>query len=271
MKTVEKALVRRVADLGARLFRLDLHAPQIAARAWPASFVMVRTTVATAPLLCRPFSIYQTTSEGGVQILFRVVGQGTANLSRLRPGDEVMITGPLGNGFDLEARDEYILVAGGVGIAPVFMAAKELVRSGATRVTVMAGAATAAELTPLTAGFAALGVDCALATDDGSLGHHGFVTDLLKQGLADAGPAGTGVLCCGPAPMMAVTAGICERAGIWCQVSLETVMACGISACLGCTVPARDHQGQEKKYLHVCKDGPVFMAGEIEWKTLLAT
>ncbi len=266
MKTVERARVKRIVSLGRNLFRLDLHSPQIAGQAWPASFVMARTSEATAPLLCRPFSVYQTTSEGELQILFRVVGQGTANLSRLRPDDEISLTGPLGNGFDLGARKEFILIAGGVGVAPVFMAAKQIVRNGGTRITVMAGAATGEELEPLTAGFAPLGIDCELATDDGSLGHHGLVTDLLKQRLADVSPQRTGILCCGPAPMMAAVAGICEQAGIWCQVSLETMMACGVSACLGCTVAGR---GNGKKYLHVCKDGPVFMAGEIEWKTLL--
>ncbi len=265
MQLLENARVERVVDLGNKLFRLDLHAPEIAILARPAHFVMLRTSMGLSPLLCRPFSIYQCSANGKLQILFRQIGTGTMNMCRLRPGDEVQLTGPLGKPFDLNNSEEYILIAGGVGIAPIFMAAKHLLRHNRTKLTVLAGAANGAELRSLIQDFETIGIECDTATDDGSMGHHGLVTDLIAPALSNHERKKTGVICCGPTPMMAAVAAMTMDLGLDCQVSLETMMACGVSACLGCAVEAK---GLEKKYLHVCKDGPVFRADEIEWKKL---
>ncbi len=261
---LENARVKNIVSLGAELFRIGLHSPRIAKISRPAHFVMVRTSPGISPLLCRPFSIYQSNTDGTLEILFRRLGPGTTNISRLRPRDEVQLTGPLGTPFDLGRREEYILIAGGVGIAPIFMAAKHLQRHKRRNLTVIAGAATAAEIHPLIQDFKDIDIICDITTVDGSAGHKGLVTDLITPATTKHDMGHTGIICCGPTPMMAAVAARAADLGIECQVSLETMMACGISACLGCAVAIR---GSEK-YFHVCKDGPVFRADEIEWDRL---
>jgi len=264
MQMLEKAEVLQVEDLGANLFCLDLFSPGIAEKAEPAHFVMIRTSKGTSPLLCRPFSIYQSNDNGVIRILFRRIGQGTNNMSRFLPGEEIQLTGPLGNPFQLENGREFVLVGGGVGIAPIFMAASRLRQKGTTPISVLVGAATGNELQPLIRDFDKIGISCRLATDDGSTGHKGLVTDLLKETLTKQTDRERSVICCGPTPMMAAVAEVTNGLGVDCQVSLETMMACGISACLGCAVAIKDH----KNYRHVCKDGPVFQADEIIWERL---
>ena len=148
-----------------------------------------------------------------------------------------------------------------MGIAPLYFLAREILRTAnPPQCIVLLGARTAAELGPLPRNFMDLGVTTHLATDDGSLGHHGFVAELLPQHLD---PELKWTVCaCGPHPMLKAVAGQCRKQGWKCQVSLEAMMACGIGACLGCAVPGADLSGP---YLHVCKDGPVFKADEVAW------
>jgi dihydroorotate dehydrogenase electron transfer subunit len=157
------------------------------------------------------------------------------------------------------------LVGGGLGIAPLlFLAQNLLAKTPATDLTIILGARNKGELTALSAGFMALELQVHLATDDGSLGHHGLVTELIPALLDN--DHNWQICSCGPYPMMRAVADLC-RVHEWpCQVSLETMMACGISACLGCTVEATTTNSKGGRYLHVCKDGPVFFAGDIAWK-----
>ena len=154
-----------------------------------------------------------------------------------------------------------------MGAAPLFYLAKEILRSKIDHrvIQVLLGCATASEITVLQKDFATLGVAVSVATDDGSLGHHGLVTELMTSKL-DQNEKWK-VYSCGPHPMMKAIAGYCLKKSWPCQVSLETLMACGISACLGCAIRGSGQVADNSKpYLHVCKEGPVFEAGEVAWE-----
>ena len=258
----EQAEIVRQEQLTPEIFRLTLQAPQIASHALPGQFVMVRTSPCYDPLLRRPLSIHQTIGNVQVQLLYKVVGKGTRLLAAMTPGQKLNLTGPLGHGFDFAGQQTICLVGGGMGIAPLYFLAREILRrTKPPKCIVLLGGRTGAELGPLPQDFKDIGVtEIHLATDDGSLGHHGFVAELLPLHL-NSGSNWT-VCTCGPHPMMKAVVGQCRQHGWQCQVSLETMMACGISACLGCAIPRAELSGP---YLHVCKDGPVFKAEEVAW------
>ncbi len=250
-----KAEIRQNHQVKADYFKMELICPGIAIDALPGQFVMIRTSDKNGPLLRRPFSIHDLIWEGdtpmGVALLYRVVGPGTAILSKAKPGENLQVLGPLGKGFQTKANlDSVCLVAGGIGVAPLVFLARSLAGAGGglcliggrTREDVLCG-----EI------FESLGMDVRVATDDGSLGTRGLVTGLLHE-LIQSGKA-RNVFTCGPEPMLKVVADMCLDADIPCQVSLETIMACGMGACLGCAI-----SGPGRKILHVCKDGPVMDA-----------
>lgn len=257
----EQAEIIRQEQLTPEIFRLTLKAPEIASSARPGQFVMVRTTSCYDPLLRRPLSIHQTIGNQQVQLLYKVVGKGTRILAALTPGQKLNLTGPLGQGFGFAGQQSLCLVGGGMGIAPLYFLAREILRTTSpAKCVVLLGARTGAELGPLPQDFMDIGAtETHIATDDGSRGHHGFVAELLPQHL---GSGQWSVCTCGPHPMMKAVVGQCRQHSWQCQVSLETMMACGISACLGCAIPPADLSGP---YLHVCKDGPVFKAEEVAW------
>lgn len=257
-----QAEILRNEEVAPEIFRMSLLAPEIAGAATPGQFVMLRTSEATDPLLRRPFSIHQTNSNGAIQILYKRVGKGSTLLSTIPPGKPLSVVGPLGHGFHLEEGKPVCLVGGGMGIAPLYFLARELLRQSSPPPTLVAllGARTATELAPLLLDFKELGITALAATDDGSLGHHGFVAGLMAERLDPAMP--WTIYTCGPHPMMHSVVKLANQHGWRCQVSLETMMACGISACLGCAIP---RAGLAGPYLHVCKDGPVFDAKEVAW------
>lgn len=238
------------SDPGPDLVRLTLAAPGLARTARPGQFVMVRTsdTDSVDPLLRRPLSIHDVRGDK-LSLLFKVIGRGTANLARLERGGEVDLLGPLGRPFP-EVEGPALLIGGGLGIAPLLF----LARGRAGRQTaVRLGAATAAELV-VAMDFEAL-AETHLFTEDGSTGEKGLVTAGLADELA-ANPAA--VLTCGPEPMLRAVAGAAAAAGVECHVSLEARMACGLGACLGCSVDRADG-GRAR----VCLEGPVFEAERI--------
>lgn len=235
------------------LLRLE---PPRRLEARPGQFAMLRPTAPRGPaLLGRPMSILGAGAEAS--FLIRRCGPGTEHLAALRPGDRVAVLGPLGRGWGEPAAGAApIMVAGGVGLAPLLCAARELAGRG-LRATMLYGGRRASQLVLLddVASVAALEV----ATDDGSAGHHGPVTDLLEAALrARAMPAE--VWTCGPEAMMERVARIAFTAGARCKVSLEARMACGRGLCLGCARPGAEG-GAGPRY--VCSDGPVFDAAEI--------
>ncbi len=231
-------------------------ASQIARTACPGQFVMVRVGNGYDPLLRRPFSIHACDQKNNsISLLFKVVGQGTAMLAALAPDDSLDLIGPLGKGFSF-GNTPACLVGGGMGIAPLYFLASELAaRESTNDHHILLGARNREELAPFVDQFSGLGFAVQTATDDGSLGHHGFVPDLLDAITPFAGTIYT----CGPHPMMENVVRKCSQLSLPCQVSLETHMACGLGACLGCTVAGKDG------YVHVCKQGPVFPASEVKW------
>lgn len=244
-------------------FLLSLGLPDAFAAPQPGQFVMIRDPGREEPLLPRPLSVYGFRREAGravLELLYRVAGRGTALFSRMKPGALLNVLGPLGHGFSLQpGLRKAILLAGGVGVAPLaFLLHAGLLRAGSlpkTAIIACVGARTAELLTGIDRleGFCELHV----ATDDGSAGHHGFVTDLVRSELGSCKAEETTIYACGPAPMIRSLGSVLENAAVRCEVSLEERMACGIGACLGCAVAIRENDGRTA-YRRVCHDGPVF-------------
>jgi dihydroorotate dehydrogenase electron transfer subunit len=254
----EKSTITNREELTRDVIRLTVQAPQIAKHSIPGQFVMVKVGDGLDPLLRRPFSIHRVAKDGQVSLLFKIIGKGTRQMASLAPGLAINLIGPLGKGFNLAPAGSFCMIGGGMGIAPLYYLAQYFRDSEykGNDQPVLLGAQTQAELLVLAEDFTELGYSVLTATDDGTLGHHGFVTELLDDILQKVQQ----VYVCGPIPMMKVVAERCSAAGVACQVSLETHMACGLGACLGCTFPAR-----EGGYKHICKDGPVLSADEVEW------
>ncbi len=254
----ENSIVESNERLAEGLYRLTLQAPRIAAAAHPGQFIMTACGHSLDPLLRRPLSLHQVTASGTIRLLFKVIGRGTQLLSELQRGQSVSLIGPLGRGFHLPPAGPICLVGGGIGIAPLLFLANTWLQQPrpVDSCVVLLGARTGEEIRLLATEFEELGCQVHTATDDGSLGHHGLVSDLLPPLLAPLKKVHT----CGPTPMMAAIAGLCREAEIPCETSLEAHMACGLGACLGCAIP-----GIHGHYQHVCKHGPVFNAEEVVW------
>jgi dihydroorotate dehydrogenase electron transfer subunit len=256
-----KAEVVRNEEVAPNTYLMGLESFPIASTAKPGQFVMLRVADGIDPLLRRPFSICSVNDGTTLLLLYRVVGTGTRIMADTRAGSHLSIMGPLGRGFEPPgAGEKCLLAAGGMGIAPLVFLARSLEKTG---VTLMTGYGTAAEIvSPAQLGMQDLAI--AVATEDASAGYHGLVTALLEHGLAGKGKKI--VYSCGPAAMLKKVASLCLERGVECQVSLETVMACGVGACQGCAVPAAPESGRSS--FHVCQDGPVFSAASIDWENL---
>ena len=249
-------------------YRLHLDAPEVAALAKPGQFLHVSCGSAFDPLLRRPFSIHAVRREQGeVTIFYRVAGRGSGLLTALGPGSRVSVMGPLGRGFTLPSPvQSAILVAGGMGIAPLFFLAGELAKNNKTA-QIFIGATTAKQLF-FTEEISRGGHQVHLATDDGSIGYRGTVTSLLSGYLA-ALPLGLirqqTVYSCGPQGMLRHLSAIINQAGITGEVSLEERMACGVGACLACVCKTKG-ETDNWQYSRVCLDGPVFPSAEVIWE-----
>jgi len=270
-----KAKIIKNIAVAPKYYKIVLSCLPIAKDANAGQFVAIKITDTYEPLLRRPFSIHKL-SGPGIEILYEIVGRGTEILSQKKAGEYLDIIGPLGNGFNYKSqvtpspslgtlfgRSSPVLVAGGMGVAPLlFLAEKIVTRSGGRQVTrrplVLIGAKTRSDVL-CEKEFRKLGCNVKIATDDGSRGYKGYVTELLKKELSTINYQLSTIYACGPRPMLKETAAISKKYNIPAQVSLEEHMACGIGACLGCAVNTK--QG----YKRVCQDGPVFDADEIVW------
>lgn len=238
-------------QLNQDVFDFTLQAPELAALAVPGQFAQVKVPGHT---LRRPISICGIDKKAGtLRFVFQVRGQGTAELAGFQPGGEIEILAPLGNGFPVDREKRTLLVGGGIGVPPLLGVAKEL---GEKAVAVLGFRNKDAVI--LEKDFQAAGAKVLIATDDGSYGHHGLVTELCQGQDFDC------VMACGPAPMLKAVTALAQRRGVPCYVSLEERMACGIGACLGCAVALRGEDGVEY-FGHVCKDGPVFESRRVVW------
>ncbi|MDY6917255.1 MAG: dihydroorotate dehydrogenase electron transfer subunit [Chloroflexota bacterium] len=229
-------------------------APDIASRARPGQFVMVRTSGDNERLLRRPLAVHRlapTSSPTRIALLFSVVGRGTEWLARRQEGEEIDLLGPLGNGFTVTSR-RLLLVAGGIGIAPLVALAESGLAAGAT-ITLVMGAATGDMLLPVD--LLPDGIEVLTATEDGSIGQKAMASELLSQCDADVDQ----VFACGPVAMYHSMAGQMWLKNKPVQVSMEARMGCGFGICQGCAIQTR--QGMRL----VCQDGPVFDLWDIAW------
>jgi dihydroorotate dehydrogenase electron transfer subunit len=257
-----------VERLDGGIVEISVRLPHLAASARPGEFAQLRCGEGIEPLLRRPFTVAWTDGDLCGFVL-EAVGTGTRRLVALRPGDPLRALGPLGNGFSVDpAPDRALIVSGGIGCAPFPLLVSELRRRGCAAITVLNGAATASRLYPperFSRGGAPLPV--VEATDDGSRGHRGPVTELLAGRYDGA----TTVYACGPNPMLAALAAALTAAPpppLRAQVSLEAPMGCGFGICLGCTLPVADGAGTA--WALCCRQGPVMEASEVAWTALLA-
>lgn len=260
-------------EIAPRIFRSVLVSPTIAEGSRPGQFVNVRVAPGYDPLLRRPFSVHAVDPENGTfSLLYDVVGRGTKLLMDMNVGDKVSVVGPLGSHFDVgeNPSGKHILVAGGCGAAPIHFLSDWICQThGCGQATVIVGARTGTALL-CEREFVAHGVKVEMATDDGSYGFKGLVTELLADHLSkrDHGIE-TRVYSCGPMPMLRAVAKVCFEHQIEsCQVSLESAMACGLGVCMGCVVKGcEEHDGtcEDWHYTRVCTDGPVYDAKELTW------
>ena len=274
-KHQETARLMEQEAVAHQTYRMLLHSPAIAREARAGQFMMVQVREGNDPLLRRPFSFHRIRSEAGtVEILYRVVGRGTWLMSRMETGATLSLIGPLGNGFDLPAGEvgPVFLVAGGIGIAPIEeLAARLLEAAGRSRdgsIHLFYGARTAEELLGADR-VSRPGLQIHWSTDDGSRGFGGNVIQCIEQAVEAKGLRPARVYGCGPLAMQYRLALWALRRGVEAQLSLESLMACGFGACLGCALPAASPDDPESdRYLHVCKDGPIFPAGSIQWEKI---
>ncbi len=277
-----QAKVRIVENvpIAKQTYRLRFDCQEIATRIVPGQFVMIRLADCHDPLLARPFALYDTVlgvsgKPVGLDIVYLVLGKMTTRLAGLLPGTELDVWGPLGNGFSSQESGHLVMVAGGIGQTPFPALAQEAFGrrsygdpprpvAAVQRVTLCYGARSSDYLADIDR-FEHLGVDVRVSTDDGTAGHKGLVTDLVKDVLAEKkADEQIRIVCCGPEPMMESVAAIAAQADISCQVSLETPMACGIGICFSCVTRVRDATGAWD-YKRTCVDGPVFGASQSEW------
>jgi len=261
-------------------FRVRFKCQEIARQIVPGQFVMMRLAGLDDPLLGRPLALYDTVlDEQGaataIDIVYLVLGKMTRRLAEYEPGEELEVWGPLGNGFPPVPTEHLIMVAGGIGQTPFLALGREYVGGRqygapprgvppAKRVTLCYGVRTA-DLLAGVPDFQAAGCDVRASSDDGTIGHHGLVTDLLQSVLDETQEEDRLVVCCGPEPMMEAAAEICARQNARCLVSLESPMACGIGICFSCVAKVRQPDGNWD-WKRTCVEGPVFDADKIIWQ-----
>ncbi len=260
-------------------YRVRFACPELAAKIVPGQFLMIRMAGCNDPILGRPFAVYDTVLDAAgkpvaVDVVYLVVGKLTGLLAESRAGDALEVWGPLGNGFSAEPVEHLLLVAGGIGQTPFLALGRQFLggrRYGQPGREVAASASVTlcygVRRKDLLAGaddFRECGIDLRISSDDGSVGHHGLVTELLERALDEKSGGDCRIACCGPEPMMEAVAKVAQARGVRCEVSLETPMACGIGICFSCVVKTEQADG-DWDYKRTCVDGPVFDAGKIVW------
>jgi dihydroorotate dehydrogenase electron transfer subunit len=253
-------------QLGPDYYKIGLACSEHYTIAKAGQFIMLRFDQPSQPLLRRPYSIHNLILTNGqvegFEVLYKVVGTGTAALARQRPGDRVDILGPLGTGFIIPGQIRRIyFAAGGIGVAPLVFLAHQLSRRGTDLADSRAfiGGRSQSDLLCRDE-FVNLGIPVQTTTDDGSAGDQCLVTHPLETLIERQKPEL--IVACGPTDMLGCVVAISEKFDLPCQVSIESMMACGMGACLGCAVEGR---GQRDRYLHACLDGPVFDAADLRF------
>ena len=269
----EATVSRPQRTLADETYELTLRAPRVAAAIRPGQFVMFRDEENSDPLLGRPFALYATSGDE-FSVAYHVIGKQTRLMTDWAEGQPVRLWGPLGNGFDGTLTGRSLLfIGGGIGYSPFPAVAKAaLGLDGTPRRFELAELLYGARTQSLIADTSDFdgwdGLSVTICTDDGTAGHAGLVTDVLDERLQ--GPDRPDhVFTCGPVPMMKAVAARCGAAGVACDLSLETPMACGFGACYSCVVPVRDDASPTGwDYRRSCVEGPVFRACELDLSEL---
>jgi dihydroorotate dehydrogenase electron transfer subunit len=259
-------------ELARDTYRLRLDCPAIAKQILPGQFIMVRPAGGTDPLLGRAMAVYDVAADM-LDVMYLVVGKMTALMSGLKPGMSLEVWGPLGNGFLPSETEHLLIVAGGIGQTPFLTLAREYLGrqtygnparkvSRAEKVTFCYGARSKDYLAGVD-DFREAGVEVCISTDDGSAGHRGLVTDLIRPAVEQSALK-CRIVCCGPEAMMAATARVAKELNLPCEVSLETPMACGMGICFSCVAKIRSASGKVD-YRRTCIEGPVFDAETVEF------
>ena len=240
-------------------FRLVVEAPQIAPLVQPGQFAHVRILPLKEALLRRPFSISQV-SGSKLSILYKTIGTGTEVLSRMRPGEELSMIGPLGHGFTVPppSGETPLLVAGGYGMAALHLLAQRSPQKG----SVFVGGRRRADIL-CEAEFRALGWEVRATTEDGSHGEKGLVTEALLAELRQGRPRRK-LFACGPTPMLKAVGRLAAEFNLPAELSLDEHMGCGIGVCLACVVPIK--AGDSWEYQRTCTEGPVFDSRQVAWE-----
>ena len=269
--------VTKAQKLPGRMFFLEFDAPELAKKCGPGEFVMLKVEFGADPFLRRAFSVFYTEPQKGrLTLLGKSYGFGTTLLRDKNAGDRLKMVGPLGNRFGWAKKKETtLLVAGGVGLAPLYFYQQALAANRRNGTHLFLGARTKAEAMALKR-LMPQAANLQLATDDGSYGYAGRVTDLLEKWLEkNKNSRSVRVLACGPDPMMAKTVEIAQKLGLPIEVSLETAMACGWGICIGCAVKSAPDEKRESEfpktadgfiYQRACIDGPVFDGRRVVWE-----
>ncbi len=259
-------------------YRIRFACPEIARRVLPGQFLMLRLPGESDPLLGRPLALYDVVpgpdgQPHSIDIVYLALGKMTRLLTGVKVGATIEAWGPLGNGFPLTPTEHLLMVAGGIGQTPFLALARAYLGlhaygeppsqvPRAERVSLCYGVRSRDFMAGVDE-FRRVGVAVHLSTDDGSLGHHGMVTDLIVK-VARQSAGACRIVCCGPEGMMKATAEIARELQAPCQVSLESPMACGIGVCFSCVKRIRDGSGNWD-YRRTCVEGPVFDAADVEF------
>jgi dihydroorotate dehydrogenase electron transfer subunit len=257
----QDAIILANENFTGQYYRLVLQADRIAPQAQPGQFVHLRIPLLREALLRRPFSIYQVKDQT-LSVLYKTVGKGTHQLARLKPGQIVNAIGPLGHGFTVPASPQIrpLLVAGGYGMAALYLLAERAPRAG----VVFVGGRKQGDIL-CEAEFRALGWEVRAATEDGSYGTRGLVTLPLREEL-ERDTGGVRLYACGPTPMLKAVSALAHEFNVEAELSMDEHMCCGVGVCLTCVIPVRTSGGWE--YQRTCTEGPVFTANSIAWEVM---
>ncbi|MBU4477576.1 MAG: dihydroorotate dehydrogenase electron transfer subunit [Candidatus Omnitrophica bacterium] len=276
-----KADIVKNVRVSSKIYRMELAMPKISSLVKPGQFIHLRINNSFDPLLRRPFSVNKVIKNKkgkviNICVLYEIVGKGTSLLAEKCSGDILDVLGPLGNGFAfndaLLKNKQIILVAGGMGIAPLLFLVERLKdKRTKNKPVIFIGSRTKRDLVCLDE-FKKAGCIVKISTDDGSLGFKGYVSELVENFLTNCQPLipNPYIYACGPSPMLKKVQSIASEYNLKGQVSLDEMMGCGIGACLGCVVKAKTSGAGEDDnqpvYKRICKDGPVFDIQDIQWE-----
>ena len=257
-----KAKLVAKEELISGIFKFSVEAPEVVKQAKTGQFIEIRVNDDIEPFLRRPISIHNMDRKSGkLEFIFQVKGKGTEILAKRNVGDLIDIVGPLGNGsFDYSKYEKIGIIGGGIGVFPLYELAKNA-KNDAKDVNIYLGFRNK-DLVVLEDEFKNVSTKCVLTTDDGSYSKKGFAIDSLKEDIENGKV--DSIYACGPLPMLKAVQKLAIEKDIPCQLSLEEKMACGLGVCLGCAVKTSDSPKEAPQYKHVCKNGPVFDAKDVE-------